>query len=223
VADRAVLSAITTVTNYPGRSGAVTAVLGDAEREVEGRTWRTPDPAGSAPVSAIADGPRHPTMALVKEDRMPTKLDIKYTGVATAEDGRNGRVYSDDGKLDLIVTPPPGVLYKIQPLKSDRDGTPPVEGTNPEQLFAAAYSACFHGALGAVANAGELDITDSQVTAKVSVGKDAEGGMGLQVELCVLIPTLDKEMAMKVAEVAHTLCPFSLATRGNIHVDLTVL
>ncbi|MEC4016160.1 organic hydroperoxide resistance protein [Streptomyces sp. H27-D2] len=136
-------------------------------------------------------------------------IDIAYTAVATAENGRDGRVASDDGKLDVVVNPP-----------KELGGSG--AGTNPEQLFAAGYSACFQGALGVVARKEKADISGSRVTAKVSMGKSAGGGFGLEVELVVSIPNVDAATAQQLVEAAHLVCPYSNATRGNIKVDLTV-
>jgi Ohr subfamily peroxiredoxin len=137
-------------------------------------------------------------------------LDVLYTAVATAENGRDGRVASDDGKLDVIVNPP-----------EEMGGSG--AGTNPEQLFAAGYSACFQGALGAVARLAKTDITGSRVTAKVSLGKTPEGAYNLTVEMAVSIPTVDGATAKELVEKAHEMCPYSNATRGNIAVELTVV
>ncbi|MGQ4514336.1 Ohr family peroxiredoxin [Streptomyces sp. DW26H14] len=131
-----------------------------------------------------------------------------YTAVATAENGRDGRVASDDGKLDVVVNPP-----------KDMGGSG--EGTNPEQLFAAGYSACFQSAMGVVARQRKLDITGSTVTAKVSIGKLASGGFGLAVELAASVPALDEAATKDLLEKAHEVCPYSNATRGNIEVTLS--
>jgi osmotically inducible protein OsmC len=90
-------------------------------------------------------------------------VDVMYTAVATAQNGRDGRVASDDGKLDVVVNPP-----------KELGGSG--EGTNPEQLFAAGYSACFQSALGVVAREEKADISGSTVTAEVGMGKTPEGG-----------------------------------------------
>jgi Ohr subfamily peroxiredoxin len=136
-------------------------------------------------------------------------VDVLYTAVATAENGRDGRVASDDGKLDVVVNPP-----------KELGGSG--AGTNPEQLFAAGYSACFQSALGVVARREGADISGSRVTARVGLGKTPEGGFGLTVELVVSIPGVDAATARDLAEKAHQVCPYSNATRGNIAVDLTV-
>ncbi|WJV49009.1 organic hydroperoxide resistance protein [Streptomyces flavofungini] len=136
-------------------------------------------------------------------------IDVKYTAVATAENGRDGRVASDDGKLDVVVNPP-----------KEMGGSG--AGTNPEQLFAAGYSACFQGALGVVARREKADISGSTVTAKVGIGPNGDGGFGLEVELITSIPNVDAATAQSLVEKAHEVCPYSNATRGNIKVDLKV-
>ncbi|WP_030566351.1 organic hydroperoxide resistance protein [Streptomyces aureocirculatus] len=137
------------------------------------------------------------------------KIDVKYTAVATAENGRDGRVASDDGKLDVVVNPP-----------KEMGGSG--AGTNPEQLFAAGYSACFQGALGVVARREKADISGSTVTAKVGIGSTDAGGFGLEVEITASIPNVDAATAQSLVEAAHEVCPYSNATRGNIKVDLKV-
>ncbi|OON76650.1 organic hydroperoxide resistance protein [Streptomyces tsukubensis] len=137
------------------------------------------------------------------------KIETAYTAVATAENGRDGRVSSDDGKLDVVVNPP-----------KELGGSG--AGTNPEQLFAAGYSACFQGALGVVARKEKTDISGSRVTAKVSFGKNESGGFGLAVEIVGSIPGVDAATAKSLLEKAHQVCPYSNATRGNIEVTLTV-
>jgi len=138
------------------------------------------------------------------------KIDVIYTAVATAENGRDGRVSSDDGKLDVVVNPP-----------KEMGGSG--AGTNPEQLFAAGYSACFQGALGVVARQAKADISGSTVTAKVGFGKSEAGGFGLEVELSASIPNVDAATAKELLEKAHQVCPYSNATRGNIKVELSVV
>ncbi|MGW7575110.1 organic hydroperoxide resistance protein [Streptomyces sp. NPDC054765] len=136
-------------------------------------------------------------------------VDVVYTAVATAENGRDGRVASDDGKLDVIVNPP-----------KEQGGSG--AGTNPEQLFAAGYSACFQGALSVVARRENVDVSGSRVTAKVGIGKTADGGFGLTVEISAAIPDVDAATAEDLVAKAHQVCPYSRATRGNIEVKLTV-
>ncbi|MEU8736038.1 organic hydroperoxide resistance protein [Streptomyces halstedii] len=137
-------------------------------------------------------------------------IDVAYTAVATAENGRDGRVATDDGRLDVVVNPP-----------EEMGGSG--AGTNPEQLFAAGYSACFQGALGVVARKEKADISGSTVTAAVSIGKAEAGGFGLQVAISASIPNLDAKTARSLVEKAHQVCPYSNATRGNITVDLSVV
>lgn len=134
------------------------------------------------------------------------QTDVLYTAVATAENGRDGRVSTEDGKLDVVVNPP-----------KEMGGSG--EGTNPEQLFAAGYSACFQGALGVVARQENADITGSTVTAKVGIGKN-DDGFGIIVEISASIPAVDTETAKALIEKAHQVCPYSKATRGNISVTL---
>ncbi|MFC8274100.1 organic hydroperoxide resistance protein [Streptomyces sp. NPDC057271] len=134
--------------------------------------------------------------------------DVLYTAVATAENGRDGRVATDDGQLDVVVNPP-----KVM----GGSGA----GTNPEQLFAAGYSACFQGALGVVARNENADISGSTVTAEVGIGKN-DDGFGIIVKISATIPNVDVETAKSLIEKAHQVCPYSKATRGNITVELAV-
>ncbi|MGW8376310.1 organic hydroperoxide resistance protein [Streptomyces sp. ODS28] len=135
-------------------------------------------------------------------------VDVKYTAVATAENGRDGRVATDDGKLDVVVNPP-----------KEMGGSG--AGTNPEQLFAAGYSACFQGALGVVARKEGADVSGSTVTAKVGIGSTPEGGFGLTVAIEAKIPNVDAATATSLVEKAHQVCPYSNATRGNIEVTVS--
>ncbi|MEU6135958.1 organic hydroperoxide resistance protein [Nocardioides sp. NPDC047086] len=133
-----------------------------------------------------------------------------YTATAVSTgDARNGHVQSTDGLIDADVRVP-----------KEMGG----EGgaTNPEQLFAAGYAACFHSALKLVAGKAKVDMTDSEVVADVSIGNNGEGGFGLAVQLEVTIPGADAATAQQLAEQAHQVCPYSNATRGNIEVKLTV-
>ncbi|MGI5370241.1 organic hydroperoxide resistance protein [Streptomyces iakyrus] len=132
--------------------------------------------------------------------------DVLYTAVATAENGRDGRVATDDGKLVVVVNPP-----------KEMGGSG--AGTNPEQLFAAGYSACFQGALGVVAREEGADLTGSTVTAKVGLGRNGDG-FGIIVEISADIPEVDRGTARSLIEKAHGVCPYSKATRGNITVTL---
>lgn len=137
-----------------------------------------------------------------------TQSDVAYTAVATAENGRDGRVATNDGSLDVVVNPP-----------KELGGSG--AGTNPEQLFAAGYSACFQGALGVVAKNVNADISGSTVTAEVGIGKN-DDGFGLIVKISAVIPNVDAATAKELIEKAHEVCPYSKATRGNITVELAV-
>jgi lipoyl-dependent peroxiredoxin len=138
---------------------------------------------------------------------MPDK--VLYTAEATSTgDGRSGHVVSSDGRLDLDLAPP-----------REMGGTG--NGTNPEQLFAAGYSACFHSALRIVARRAGVDPGESTVTAQVGIGPDGEA-YGLVATLVITIPGLDREKTRELAEAAHQVCPYSRATRGNISVELRV-
>ena len=137
-------------------------------------------------------------------------IDVKYTAHATASgDGRNGHTASSDGILDLDVRTP-------------KEMGGPGGATNPEQLFAAGYAACFHGALRVVASKEKVKLgDDTTITADVGIGGNGQGGFGLTVTLGVHLPGLEQEQAEKLTEAAHQVCPYSNATRGNIEVDLT--
>ncbi|MFF9160573.1 organic hydroperoxide resistance protein [Streptomyces longwoodensis] len=135
-----------------------------------------------------------------------TESDVLYTAVATAENGRDGRVATDDGRLDVVVNPP---------VEMGGSGA----GTNPEQLFAAGYSACFQGALAVVARQEGADVSGSTVTARVGIGRNEEG-FGLLVRITADIPGVDTETAAALVKKAHEVCPYSRATRGNITVTL---
>ena len=138
---------------------------------------------------------------------MPDK--VLYTAKATSTgDGRNGHVVSSDQRLDLDLALPP-----------EMGGSG--DGTNPEQLFAAGYAACFHTALRLVARRARVDPGDSTVSAEVGIGPEGEA-FGLVVTLIISIPGLEREQARELAETAHQVCPYSRATRGNISVELRV-
>jgi osmotically inducible protein OsmC len=136
-----------------------------------------------------------------------TRIDkVLYTGKTHTTGGRDGMARSSDGRLDIKLSPPGG----------------PGTGTNPEQLFAAGWSACFIGAMGRAAT--EMKVTlpaDRAVDAEVDLGT-TEGAFFLQARLTISLPGLDREVARKVVEAAHQLCPYSKATRGNIDVTLTI-
>ena len=136
-----------------------------------------------------------------------------YTAVATATDGgRNGHTRTDDGKLDLALSMPEAM------------GGPGGDGTNPEQLFAAGYSACFANAMRSSArrDGDETVVEGATVTARVEIGAIGGGRFGLAVELDVEVPRLAQAAAEALVAKAHERCPYSNATRGNIPVELAV-
>ncbi|RKN37796.1 organic hydroperoxide resistance protein [Streptomyces hoynatensis] len=136
-------------------------------------------------------------------------MDVLYTAVAIAN-GRDGRAVSSDGLLDVQLA---------FPVALGGDG----KGTNPEQLFAAGYAACFSSALGAVGREEKVDVSDVSLTAEVGIGKDDTGGFALAVTLRAELPGhLENEEGRRLLERAHQVCPYSKATRGNIPVTLVV-
>jgi len=140
-----------------------------------------------------------------------TEMNVLYTATAHATgDGRNGHATTDDGRLDLDLRIP-----------TEMGG--PGGATNPEQLFAVGYAACFHSALKVVAQRTGLDVSGSEVSASVGIGVLPDGGFGLTVELDVHVPNLDRPVAETLVAEAHNVCPYSNATRGNIDVVLTVV
>lgn len=136
---------------------------------------------------------------------------VLYTAQATSTGGREGTSRSSDGVLDLKLTTPKGL------------GGNGAVGTNPEQLFAAGYSACFIGAMKFVAGQQKLALpADVSITADVGIGP-IPAGFGIQVALQVSIPGFAREQAEALVAAAHQVCPYSNATRGNIDVTLTVV
>jgi osmotically inducible protein OsmC len=136
-------------------------------------------------------------------------MSALYTAVATATHGRDGRAYSSDSKLDVELAPP---------VELGGNG----QGTNPEQLFAAGYAACFASALGLVGRQAKVDVSDAAVTGEVSLHKEGEG-FGLAVTLRVELPeSVDPATGRKLVDQAHQVCPYSNATRGNIPVEIVV-
>ena len=143
------------------------------------------------------------------QSTMEDDVNALYTATATATgDGRNGHTESEDGMLSLDVRIP-------------KEMGGPGGATNPEQLFACGYAACFHSALKLIGKA--ADLTDSAVSASVSIGTLDNGGFGLAVELDVHAPNLDRDTALELTRKAHEVCPYSNATRGNIDVTLNVI
>ncbi|QDP39063.1 organic hydroperoxide resistance protein [Radiobacillus deserti] len=134
--------------------------------------------------------------------------EVLFTSHATAKGGRDGHVKSDDGLIDLNLVNPAGNSGET--------------GSNPEQLFAAGYSACYDGALNLMASKQKKNI-DSSITADVSLLKDsADNGFKIGVVLNVEIGGVSQEEAEELAKMAHDFCPYSKATRGNIDVELKV-
>jgi osmotically inducible protein OsmC len=137
-------------------------------------------------------------------------MKILYTAEAVVEGGRAGHGRTSDGRLDVDLSVPEGL------------GGQSGSGTNPEQLFAVGYAACFQSALLNVANGRQLDAAGSRITSRVSLGPTGHGGMTLAVELDLHAPKLSPADAAGLMERADELCPYSNATRGNIEVVLTV-
>jgi len=136
-------------------------------------------------------------------------IERLYTAKAKTSGGRDGRAISSDNVIDLPLSTP-----------REMGGPGKPNTTNPEQLFAAGYSACFDGALNLVARIHKTPITGSTVEADVSFGKDGEN-FGIEVDLKVNIPNLDQQQAEELVAKAHQVCPYSRATRGNIEVNLS--
>ena len=137
-------------------------------------------------------------------------MEALYTAEALSTGaGRDGRVATSDGSFALDLAIP-----------KEMGGTG--GGTNPEQLFAAGYAACFHSALQGVARSQKVKIADSSVGGRVQIGPNGEGGYQLAVLLEVVLPGLEHDQAQALADAAHQVCPYSNATRGNIDVTITV-
>lgn len=136
---------------------------------------------------------------------------VLYVAHAHATGGREGRAHTDDGILDVPLTMPREL------------GGNGARGSNPEQLFAAGYSACFLGALNFVASQQKIKLpADSSVNGSVGIGP-IPTGFGIEVELNISLPGLDRGMSEDLVQKAHVVCPYSNATRGNINVTLTLI
>jgi Ohr subfamily peroxiredoxin len=142
---------------------------------------------------------------------MPTVLDkVVYTAKAHTTGGREGRSTSDDGILDVKLSPPKAM--------GGAGGA-----TNPEQLFAAGYSACFMGALKHVAGMKKIAVpADASIDAEVDIGPIPQG-FGIAARLAISLPGMDRAVAQDLVDTAHKVCPYSNATRGNIVVDLRLV
>jgi Ohr subfamily peroxiredoxin len=134
-----------------------------------------------------------------------------YSATSTAWGGREGRVASSDNRVDLQLSIPKGV--------GGDDGP----GTNPEQLFATGYAACFHSALKAVARGKKADVTDSAVSVTIELLRDDDGAIGLGAKIEAQIPGLERATAQELLEAAHEMCPYSRATKGNIPAELVLV
>jgi lipoyl-dependent peroxiredoxin len=137
-------------------------------------------------------------------------IEVVYTTESTATGGgRDGHVKSDDGRIDMDTRPPKAM-----------GGSG--EGTNPEQLFAAGYAACFLGALRLVSGKAKVKLEDAtSVSVEIGFGKDSAGGFGLTGKIVGYLPGLDQSVADDLVHQAHGVCPYSKATRGNVDVDVS--
>ena len=133
-----------------------------------------------------------------------------YTATATAHGGREGQIHSSDGALDVQLRTPKEL------------GGPGGLGTNPEQLFAAGYAACFESALRLVARTRKVTLHDATVSAHVALGKADDGNYGLSVVIRGKLADVPREQAESLMQAAHEVCPYSRATRGNLDVKLEV-
>ena len=134
-----------------------------------------------------------------------------YTASATATgDGRGGHTRSSDGVLDLDLAVPQEM------------GGPGGPHTNPEQLFAAGYAACFHSALKIVAGKQKIQLTDTAITVDVGIGPDGSGAFGLTVTIEAELPSVDETTGRQLLEAAHQVCPYSKAIRGNVDVTFNL-
>ena len=138
-------------------------------------------------------------------------IDVKYTTEATATGGRDGHARSQDGRFDVALSTPKEL------------GGAGGDGSNPEQLFAAGYSACFIGALKVAGQQLKMKLPENvAVTARVGIGPRSAGGFGITTDLTVSLPGLERDDAQKLVDAAHQICPYSNAMRGNVDVGLTL-
>ncbi|MFZ3484745.1 organic hydroperoxide resistance protein [Sphingomonas sp. 3-13AW] len=138
-------------------------------------------------------------------------VDVKYRTSATATGGRDGTARATDGRFEVRLSTPKEL------------GGAGGEGTNPEQMFAAGYAACFIGALKVAGQQLKLRVpAETSITATVGIGPRSEGGFGITADLEVTLPGVDRADAEKLVETAHQICPYSNATRNNVDVGLTV-
>ena len=138
-------------------------------------------------------------------------VDVKYRTTASATGGRDGEAHTEEGNFSVNLSTPKEL------------GGAGGAGANPEQLFAAGYSACFIGAMKVAGQQLKMTVpADAKVTATVGIGPRSEGGFGITADLRVELPGLSHEDAEKLVAAAHQICPYSNATRGNVDVGLTV-
>jgi Ohr subfamily peroxiredoxin len=138
-------------------------------------------------------------------------IDVKYATKASATGGRDGRARSEDGRFDVALSTPREL------------GGAGGEGSNPEQLFAAGYSACFLGALKVAGQQLKVKVpAETIVTATVGIGPRSAGGFGITADLVVDLPGVARDQAQQLVDTAHQICPYSNATRGNVDVGLTL-
>ena len=139
-------------------------------------------------------------------------VNVLYRTRATATGGRDGHARTEQGNFDVALSTPKEL--------SGGGG----DGANPEQLFAAGYSACFVGAMKVAGQQLKLKVpNDAAVTATIGIGPRSEGGFGITADLEVSLPGLERSDAEKLVELAHQICPYSNATRGNLNVGIVVI
>jgi osmotically inducible protein OsmC len=142
---------------------------------------------------------------------MNMSVNVLYRTSATATGGRDGHARSEDGKVDVQLSTPKEL------------GGSGGSGTNPEQLFAAGYSACFIGALRVAGQQLKTQVpADTSITATVGIGPRSEGGFGITADLVISLPGIGRGDAQRLVDTAHQICPYSNATRNNVDVRLTI-
>jgi osmotically inducible protein OsmC len=142
---------------------------------------------------------------------MNMSVNVLYRTSATATGGRDGHARSEDGKVDVQLSTPKEL------------GGSGGSGTNPEQLFAAGYSACFIGALRVAGQQLKTQVpADTSITATVGIGPRSEGGFGITADLVISLPGIGRDDAQRLVDTAHQICPYSNATRNNVDVRLTI-
>ena len=139
-------------------------------------------------------------------------IQVLYQANVTAVGGRTGKARSDDGRIDVELSTPKEL------------GGPGGVGTNPEQLFAAGYAACFIGALKVAGQQLKVNVpAETSIAATVGIGPRSEGGFGITAALAITLPGIEAATAQKLVEAAHQICPYSNATRNNVDVVLTIV